>query len=246
MANRIRNILLELKAHAPFTLFGAVTGITMMLFFRNLPEQTTYRLFYVFHPVHVVLSAIVTGSLFKLHEKTKGFIVVLLIGYFGSVGTATLSDSIIPFFGESILGVAIPTESNVHGGHGAGHESNPIAGLHHEQPGQAAAAAEHYQPKIHLGFIEEWYLVNPAALLGILIAYFLPRTKFPHAGHILISTWASATHIMMNTHSNVTAAMVVGMLIVLFIAVWLPCCFSDIVFPMLFVGPNSIEPHSHH
>jgi hypothetical protein len=232
MRSRLANILIELKAHAPFTLFGALTGIAMMLLFRNLSGQTSYRLFYVFHPTHVVLSAIVTASLFRLHEKTKGFIIVLLIGYFGSIGVATLSDSIIPFFGESILGVAIPTEAQVHGG------------LHTNKV--TAEPAQHYEPKIHIGFIEEWYIVNPAAILGILIAHFLPRTKLPHAGHILVSTWASAAHIMMNLHSEVTILNAVGMFIVLFIAVWLPCCFSDIVFPMLFVKAQVISPHVHH
>jgi hypothetical protein len=33
----------------------------------------------------------------------------------------------------------------------------------------------------------------------------------------------------------------VGVFIVLFISVWLPCCFSDIIFPMLFVRSS----HSH-
>ena len=232
MRSRLANILAELKAHAPFTLFGALTGIAMMLLFRHLSEQTSYHLFYVFHPTHVALSAIVTASLFRLYEKTKGFIIVLLIGYFGSIGVATLSDSIIPFFGESILGVAIPTEAQVHGG------------LHTNKV--TAEPAQHYEPKIHIGFIEEWYIVNPAAVLGILIAYFLPRTKFPHAGHILISTWASAAHIMMNTHSGVTILNAIGMFVVLFIAVWFPCCFSDIVFPMLFVKTGTDLPHQHH
>jgi hypothetical protein len=117
MRSKLTNVLIELKNHAPFTLFGAVTGIALMFVFRNLAEHTTYRLFYVFHPLHVTLSAIVTASLFRLHEKTKGFLIVLVIGYFGSIGTATLSDSIIPFFGESILGVAIPTEAQVHDSH---------------------------------------------------------------------------------------------------------------------------------
>ena len=241
MRGRLANILAELKAHAPFTLFGALTGIAMMLLFRNLSGQTSYHLFYVFHPTHVALSAIVTASLFRLHEKTKGFIIVLLIGYLGSIGTATLSDSIIPFFGESILGVAIPTEAGVHGGLHKSAErlaDKNEAKVTSEQP-------QHYEPKIHIGFIEEWYIVNPAAILGILIAYFLPRTKLPHAGHILISTWASAAHIMMNTHSGVTILNAIGMFVVLFIAVWVPCCFSDIVFPMLFVKAETISPHAH-
>jgi hypothetical protein len=233
MKSRLVNVLVELKAHAPFTLFGAVTGIVMMLFFRDLSEQTTYHLFYIFHPTHVVLSAIVTASLFRLHEKTKGFIIVLLVGYCGAVGVATLSDSIIPFFGESIFDVAIPTEAGVH------------VDLHKDEGEVTGEEKQHYKPKIHIGFIEEWYIVNPAAMLGILIAYFLPRTRLPHAGHILISTWASAAHIMMNIHSEITILKTIGMLIVLFIAVWVPCCFSDIVFPMLFVKTTVASPHTH-
>jgi hypothetical protein len=218
VSGRLKQVLVELRAHSPFTLFGALTGIMLMLLFRNISHQASYRLFYIFHPAHVVLSAMVTASLFRLHEKTKSFLIVLIVGYVGSIGTATLSDSIIPFFGEDILGVVVPTEAAVHS---HGHE--------------AGADGEHNEKGLHIGFIEEWQIVNPAAFLGILIAYFLPRTKLPHAFHILISTWASAAHIMMNTNQPMTAVLVTGIFIVLFIAVWLPCCFSDIVFPMLLV-----------
>ncbi|MCX5646278.1 MAG: hypothetical protein NTZ17_16600 [Phycisphaerae bacterium] len=238
MNRKLATVLDELKAHAPFTLFGSLTGIAMMLLFQNLPETTTYRLFYVFHPLHVTLSAIVAGSIFRLHERAKSFFVVLLVGYLSSVGTATLSNSIIPFFGESILGVAIPTESEVHAGHG-NEASNTEAGA-------AGESSEHRGPKIHLGFIEEWYIVNPAAVLGILIGFFLPRTKLPHAGHILVSTWASAAHILMNTHTDITILTIIGMVCVLFVAVWVPCCSSDIVFPLLFVrSPHLHTGHDH-
>jgi hypothetical protein len=221
---RLKRVGIELKAHSPFTLFGALTGIAMMLLFRSISHESSYRLFYIFHPAHVVLSAMVTASLFRLHEKTKGFLVVLIVGYVGSIGTATLSDSIIPFFGEKILGVVVPTEAAVH-----------------SQEHHAEDADEHNENELHIGFIEEWYIVNPSALLGIFIAYFLPRSKMPHAFHILISTWASAAHIMMNTSQPMTAALILGFFIVLFIAVWLPCCFSDIVFPMLLVKSEGDE-----
>lgn len=221
ISDRLKQVFIELKAHSPFTLFGALTGIILMLLFRNLGHQTTYRLFYIFHPAHVVLSAMVTASLFRLHRKTKNFLVILIVGYIGSIGIATLSDSILPFFGEEILGAAIPTHSHEH---------------HNE-------AEKEHGNKLHLGFIEEWYIVNPAALLGIIIAYFLPRTKLPHAFHILISTWASSAHIMMNIYQPLTAVLVMGIFIVLFISVWFPCCFSDIIFPMLLVkadGENCV------
>jgi hypothetical protein len=106
---------------------------------------------------------------------------------------------------------------------------------------------------LHLGFIEEWYIVNPAAVLGVLIAYFLPRTKFPHAFHVLISTWASSAHILMNTQAEFTPGVIGGVFVILFIAVWLPCCVSDIVFPLLFVKSDLTlvescvcKAHAHH
>jgi len=206
MRKRIVVILTELKAHAPFTLFGALTGIVLMMLFRNTQHQTSERLFYVFHPAHVVLSAVVTASMFKLHTKRPNFLVVLLVGYFGSLGIATVSDSLIPYAGELLLG------------------------LHAHS---------------HIGFIEGWYIVNPAAILGVLIAWFRPRTKFPHSGHVLLSTWASLFHILMALQGNISIFTGVVTFFFLFIAVWLPCCFSDIVFPLLFVNSATSVSHAH-
>jgi hypothetical protein len=211
-----------------------------MLLFRHAGEVVSHRLFLVFHPAHVVLSAVVTASLFKLYEKKVSIAKLLVVGYFGAVGVATLSDCILPFFGESILGVALPTHGDLHSPKEAG-QSNPgeAAGsnAHSDEAGEAV------RPQLHLGFIEDWYVVNPAALLGILIAYFWPRTTFPHAGHVLVSTWASSFHVLMNTHAELTAMMLLGVFVVLFIAVWLPCCVSDIVFPLLFVRSAPLHLH---
>ena len=179
---KTKHILAELKGHAPFTSFGAFLGIVFMLLFRNLSGGGIHTLFTVFHPAHVVLSAMVTASMFKLHETKKRFVLILVVGYFGSVGIATLSDIVIPHIGANLLGLAVPTHSELH--HHEHSDSTHIVGSEIE--------TSHNDHKIHLGFIEQWYLVNPAAFLGILIAYFLPRTKLPHAGHVLISTWASS------------------------------------------------------
>ena len=204
------NILKELKAHAPFTIFGTITGIAIMLFSLNLPYKVSYNIFYVLHPLHVFLSALVTAAMYKLHacpnigvNCIKGkcnFWVLTIIGYVGSVGIATISDSLIPYVAESLLGM-------------------PNRGM-------------------HLGFIEKWWLVNPLAILGIVIAYFKPRTKFPHAGHVLLSTWASLFHIIMAKVEVLSWFSFVTIFVFLFLAVWLPCCVSDIVFPLLFVKNN--------
>ena len=89
-------------------------------------------------------------------------------------------------------------------------------------------------------------MVKPAAILGIQIGYVLPRTRFPHAGHVLISTWASSFHVLMNTQRELSLMMFVGVFVVLFIAVWLPCCISDIVFPLLFVRSGHLPVGCRH
>ncbi|MEJ5258728.1 MAG: hypothetical protein WHS88_00885 [Anaerohalosphaeraceae bacterium] len=219
---KLRLIVRELREHSPFTIFGALTGIVFMLLFRRFGVEGGHVLFSIFHPLHVFLSAMVTAALFQLHRKAKNFLLILAIGYFGSIGVATISDSVIPFFGESILGAAVPTEAAVHA---HVHEDGICSGEHDHD----------HKPRLHLGFIEEWWLVNPAAILGIVIAYFVPKTKYPHALHVLVSTWASSSHMLMNTHADWSITLLVGMFLALFIAVWLPCCISDIVFPLLFV-----------
>jgi len=196
MKEKLLHIGAELKGHAPFTAFGALTGIVLMLLFKNSEHHMLHKMFYVFHPAHVVLSAMVTASMFRLYTSKANFFKVLIIGYIGSIGIATLSDSLIPYVGEVLLRM---------------------------------------HPHEHIGFIEGWYIVNPAAIAGVLIAYFRPKTKFPHAGHVLLSTWASSLHMIMAMTGAISALQLVVSFVFLFVAVWLPCCISDIVFPLLFV-----------
>lgn len=191
-----KTMITELKNHSPFTLFGALTGIIIMLLFYKIPPNIAYNTFYVLHPIHVILSALVTASMYKIYAKKVNPVMLILIGYIGSVGIATLSDSIIPYIGEIMLNL-------------------PNKG-------------------IHLGFIEKWWLVNPLAFLGIAIAYFNPTTKFPHAGHVLLSTWASLFHIIMALGGTISLTLTLVIFLFLFIAVLIPCCLSDIIFPLLF------------
>jgi len=219
MNNRLTTILKELKGHAPFTMFGASTGIICMLLFKNLDHEMSRRLFYVFHPAHVLLSAIVTAAIFQLYSKNSKFIYVLLVGFFGSIGIGTLSDSLIPYIGEILLGMHIETHAHEHAG---------------------------FAEQAHIGFIEGWYVVIPAAIVGVLIGYFRPKTKFPHAGHVLLSTWASSFHMLMAVNGQLTVIEALGSFGFLFLAVWLPCCISDIVFPLLFVSSEIPLSHAHH
>jgi hypothetical protein len=227
---KIKHIWAELRGHAPYTILGALAGIMFMLIFRNIGKDSAGVMFSIFHPSHVLLSAMVTASLFSIHKERKNFLLILVIGYVGSIGIATLSDSIIPYAGEKIFGLDVPTHQQLHATDAhQGHDEDAHTAGGHLQCGEDDHGG------IHLGFIEDWYIVNPAAILGVLIAYLIPRTKFPHAGHVLISTWASSAHILMNFSGEISISIVGAVFIVLFIAVWLPCCISDIVFPLLFV-----------
>ena len=205
----LRRIADELKHHAPFTAWGAATGIILMViivFANALPQvsQASYTVFYILHPAHIALSALVTTAIYRKYGDSRIW-KAILIGYFGSIGIATLSDSVIPYLGETLLALE--------------------------------------NREIHIGFIEEPLLTNPAAFVGIAIGYWKPITKFPHYGHVLISTWASLFHIIMALGATVTWVAFVAIFAFLFLAVWLPCCTSDIVFPLLFIREKLLHQH---
>ncbi|MFH1092787.1 MAG: hypothetical protein V1739_01370 [Candidatus Omnitrophota bacterium] len=207
-----RLIVKELKAHAPFTFFGALTGILFMFLFKDMNQQSAENLFYIFHPLHVLLSALVTATMYKRYKCSQDMrqcnvFYLLAIGYVGSIGVATLSDSIMPYLGEVLLKMP------------------------HAQ--------------MHAGVVEKPLLINAMAVIGIMIAYYNPTTKFPHYGHVLLSTWASLFHIIMARGEHISLLFYAFLFVVLFAAVWLPCCVSDIVFPLLFVKEGKEFKHEH-
>ena len=198
---KLRRVVSELEHHAPFTVLGAVSGIIVMaiiVFSNALPHvsQASRTVFYILHPLHVVLSALVTTAMYRKYRGGKIW-TAILIGYSGSIGIATISDSLIPYLGETLL--ALPNRG------------------------------------IHIGFIEEWRIVNPAALIGILIGYLRPTTELPHFGHVFLSTWASLFHVIMALGGTVNWLTFLVIFLFLFLAVWVPCCTSDVVYPLLFI-----------
>ncbi|MFQ5925306.1 MAG: hypothetical protein ACE5IE_04860 [Dehalococcoidia bacterium] len=203
---RWKLIIKELARHAPFTAFGASTGliILVIIVFGQVPSGISETIFYILHPIHVLLSALVTTAIYRLHGRGKLW-AAILIGYTGAIGIATLSDAIIPYLEGALFHI----------------EREPF-----------------WPPP----FIAKWWLVNPLAFLGIAIGYWRPTTRFPHAGHVLLSTWASLFYF--------TAFMVADWIpllflifLFLFLAVLIPSCGSDIVYPLLFVGQEHDHDH---
>jgi hypothetical protein len=187
----------ELKAHAPFTALGALTGVGLMALVAvsHLPHDTSEHVFHVMHPLHVLFSAIVTAGLYWRYKRR--LVPSILIGYVGSIGIGTLSDILLPHLGGILVG----------------------AEMH----------------AVHIGFIDHWYIVNPLALAGVGVALWRPHTKLPHMGHVLLSTWASMFYLTAHGEA-VWLPLLPAIFAVLFVAVWVPCCLSDIVFPLLFAG----------
>jgi hypothetical protein len=188
-------ILKELSHHAPFTLFGALTGVLLIALSASVLGAFGHEfLFHTLHVLHLFLSAIVTTAIYRKYErKTQE---AILVGFFGSVGICTLSDIIFPYLGGRVLRIPM---------------------------------------SFHFCLVEHPWLVLPGTFLGVWLGFHRPGTELPHAGHVLVSTYASAFYL---TSFGTPASWISFLPLVfplLFVAVWLPCCTSDFIFPLLFV-----------
>jgi hypothetical protein len=193
----------ELKRHAPFTAFGAFTGIVLLavIYSIGLSETTSGDIFHTLHPAHVLLSSLVTTAMY--HRYRKSIPAAVLIGLVGSLGICTISDVIFPYLGGALLG----------------------AGM-----------------ELHVCFIEHPQLIFPMAFIGITIGLLRPWTRVPHAGHVLVSTWASLFYLVAFGGIGISWILYPLIFLLLFVAVWIPCCVSDIVFPLLFVRGSKRHP----
>jgi len=201
-----KRITHELREHAPFTALGAVSGIIIMVIvvLGDVPSHISQTAFYVSHPLHVLLSALVTTAMYMRYRKGK-FWAAILIGWTGSIGIATISDAIIPYLGGTLL--HIPMEFEV-----------PFIET----------------TKMPVIGIEKWMVINSAALAGIAIGYWRQTTRIPHLGHVLLSTWASLFYFMAFGVAD-WIHLLPYVFLFLFLSVWIPCCTSDIVYPLLFL-----------
>lgn len=208
----IRNMARELGRHAPYTAVGAAAGIIVMVAVvcSGASRGVSEGVFYTLHPLHVLLSALATTSMYRRGGKGKLWLAAL-VGYTGAIGVATVSDALIPFLGGGLLG----------------------AEMHFHLPFVDP------DPMPVIG-IAKWIVVNSAAAAGIAIALVRPATRSPHLGHVLLSTWASLFGFTAFGDAN-WLALAPLVFVFLFLAVWLPCCVSDIVYPLLWARESAEE-----
>lgn len=212
----LKRIGRELWHHIPFTAIGAVVGIAAMFIIVKVDaaQNTLEAMFYTFHPLHLLLSAIVTTSLYVKNKRGPLWL-ALIICYAGPVVIGTLSDAIIPYIEGSTVNLAISFEIPF-----IATEKMPYLG------------------------IPEWIPVNAAVIIGIAIGMLKPNTRLPHMSHILISTLASLLYFTSFGTADWLPLLPLFLLF-LFVAVWIPCCFSDIVFPLLWSNKDQSSEHVH-
>jgi len=202
----LKRIAWQLAEHAPFTAVGAVAGIIVMVIIYFFNAPRDVSSA-LFYTLHPlhIVLSALATTAIYRRHKRGKLWATILIGYTGSIGIATLSDIIIPYLGGSALN--IPMEFHL-----------PFIET----------------TKMPFIGIEKWIIVNAAAVIGIAIACWKPVTRLPHMGHVLLSTWASLFSFTAFGVAN-WIPLLPFIFLFLFLAVWLPCCISDIIYPLLWV-----------
>lgn len=99
----------------------------------------------------------------------------------------------------------------------------------------------------HLPLIEEPFLIIATAMIGSVFGIITKITKMPHFIHVFLSVFASLFYIISFSTGLLPLQFLLATIIV-FIAVLVPCCISDIIFPIIFSdskSKKSIISHHH-
>jgi hypothetical protein len=202
--NKIHYVVSELGHHLPFSIFGVTVGfilVGLLNFFavlsssQSLIPDASQELFHVFHPAHILFSAVTTTAMFWKHEKNLAKAV--MVGFLGSILICGLSDMLLPFIGGIMLG----------------------ADMH-----------------LHVCLINNPVMIITFAVIGV-IAGLLVRgnvtqsIKYSHSAHVFISSSASILY-MLSFGLRDWVHGIGNLFIVIVVSVMLPCCLSDIVFPL--------------
>ncbi|MCK5579969.1 MAG: hypothetical protein KAJ18_01705 [Candidatus Omnitrophica bacterium] len=202
--NKFQHIIFELAEHLPYSIFSVMVGMLLMgvLSFlailaraEHLLPQASKELFHVFHPAHILFSAVATTAMFVKHEKR--LLKAVLVGFIGSITICGLSDIFFPFFGGVILGQKM---------------------------------------QMHLCIINEPGLVFPFAIIGVLAGLLIANTiehstVYSHSAHVFVSSVASILYLISyGLYDWIHLAG--GVFLVTVVAVVIPCCVSDVVFPL--------------
>jgi len=89
----------------------------------------------------------------------------------------------------------------------------------------------------YLPLFEEPILIFSVAILGSIIGIETKFTKIPHFVHVLLSVFAGLFYLVFFS-ASLNLINFIEIFLIVFVTVLIPCCISDIVFPLLFVEKN--------
>src|SRR5579885_509652 len=103
----------ELICHLPYAIFSVAFGLSILSFMSYFSTLTgsdeglvcrgADALFHSFHFMHIIFAS--TGTLITYYRFSKNIIKGLVVGSLSAAVFCTLSDSVIPYIGGSLMGV---------------------------------------------------------------------------------------------------------------------------------------------
>ncbi len=85
---------------------------------------------------------------------------------------------------------------------------------------------------LHIPLFEETFLIISTAIIGSILGITTKYTKEPHFLHVFLSVFASLFYLT-NFSQNISYIGFLLMVLIIFIAVLIPCCISDVILPIL-------------
>ncbi|MBI4567755.1 MAG: hypothetical protein HY719_05090 [Planctomycetes bacterium] len=209
-------IAVELLDHLPFTVGAAVVSMFAAYYLSIMLDDGGLRwrvgarfgdLFHITHPAHLLFSAAATTAMFLTWDQRVWRAV--LVGIAGSAGICSVSDIFLPYLGMEMLGV---------------------------------------EARLHVCLIDHPQLEAPFTIGGVLLGIAAARrvrrsTIYSHSAHVVVSCLATVFYLFSYAVMAPGAAAadlfqpgrLFGLFVIVVVAVLLPCCVSDVVFPLLFV-----------
>lgn len=208
--SKLKKILVELAHHLPYSVFGVSTGIILM----------GLLTFFVSVMGREIYLSEASGELFHVfHSCHILFSAVATTAMFWKHEKRLVKAILVGFFGSiTICGV-----SDIF---------FPYIG------GMILGSEMH----MHICLIEEPGLILPFAFVGVIAGILVTQsleksTEYSHSVHVFVSSVASILYLLSYGLTDWTHVLG-GVFMVTIFAVMIPCCASDIAFPLVCIHRN--------
>ena len=206
MGTKLSDIRRELIGHLPFSVAASAVGLLLagLISFFTTGAHGDHDLFHLFHPLHMLFSGAATAAMFRRHDRYHS------------------SPPLRSFLRATLIGLV---------------GAIVVCGISDIAIPHAAVLLLGKSVHLHICVIEEPGLVLPFAFIGVLVGALAAdavkrSTVISHSLHVGISSMASILYIM-EAFDGTEWMGSLGMIFPFVIfAVTIPCCLSDILFPM--------------